>query len=247
MSDAYPPGYEVVRKFFIQFVEVYNRFEVEGLENIPPPGDGGILCCNHDNYSDPFFVATAVPNRYLRFLGWQDAFNWPVIGPFAKAMGGISIPAALGKAYDKSGAQASIMAVADCAKNGELAVIFPEGRIKPWLGGDALKRFKIGAVKAAAIAESPIYPMALYGTRFVVPNLWELERDVIKGSKAWMDVWSPLPLPVKVLAKFGHPLLIDPKAATDQTTAIRETEHLRKTIFSLRQELKRWHPFPSLL
>lgn len=246
MADVYPPGYEDVRNFFIQFVNAYNRLEVEGLEHVPPPGEGALICCNHDNYSDPFFVATAVPTRYLRFLGWQDAFNWPIIGPFAKAMGGISVPAALGKAYDKSGADASIQAVADAVRQGEIAVIFPEGRIKPWLGGDALKRFKLGAVRAAAMAKAPIIPMALYGTRFVIPNLWELERDVGQASQAWMDVWAPVPLPVQVLAKFGEPLSIDPKAAADKTIAMAETARLRKAIFQLRQELRKKHALPSL-
>ncbi len=241
-SGSQPQSYEALRKVFTAFLTVYNRLEVTGVDHLPPAGQGALLCANHDNYSDPFVLAAAASTRYVRFVGWAEAFTWPVIGPFAKAMGGIQVPSIRGRAASREGAAASLRTVADALQQGELVALFPEGRIKPWVGGDALMAFKTGAVRAAAMADRPIVPAGLYGTRFVVPNVLELERGPQEKRRAIQDVWAPVPLPAKVMVAFGPPLTIATGAATDKTVAVHETERLRKAIFALRHPLKQRHP-----
>lgn len=243
MQELYPEGYEATRSALRKFAETYNRLEVEGLENIPPPGQGGLVAANHDNYSDPFYLGVAVDSRYLRFLAWGDIISWPLVGPFVEAMGAVPVPTTLGKSNDKKGSEAALQVLAEFAAQGGLAGIFPEGKIKHWLGGDALKRFKPGAVRIAAKAGVPIIPTGMYGTRWAVMNVAGFEGQKKNGEVIDKSWWSPFPpLPAKVMVKFGEAFEVNPDAAEHIPTAIAEVERLRKEIFKLRQDLKLRYP-----
>ena len=244
MIEQYPPGYETVRNGLRAFADFYNRMEVTGLEHIPPVGTGALVCCNHDNYSDPFYLGIALKERYMRFLAWGDIFTWGALGKFVESMGAVPVPTTLGRANDKAGASAALETLAEHIRQGELCAIFPEGRIKHWVGSDALTRFKPGAARVAAMAGAPIVPAALYGTRWAVPNVVGLGGFKPAGTVIDVNYWAPIPLPSKVLVKFGEPMDVDPKAATDTKVAIREVERLRKRIFALRQELKHRYKGP---
>ncbi len=242
MPEDYPPGYEATREALRTFAQVYNRLEVEGLEHLPPPGQGALLACNHDNYSDPFYLGVAIENRYLRFLAWQDAFSWPLVGKFMENMGALPVPSSNGRANDPDKAGAALRALADHMRQGGLAGIFPEGRIKPWVGDDALKAFRTGAVRAAAMAGAPIVPAALYGSRWVLPNLMSLNGTLPNGKFIDEGVWAPIPLPAKVYVAFSEPMAVNPKAASDKETAKSESQRLHTLIKQLRRSLKNRYP-----
>jgi 1-acyl-sn-glycerol-3-phosphate acyltransferase len=55
------------------------------LENIPLNG-GLIIAANHQTYVDPFWICCMV-KRPVRFLAWDAAFSWPVVGFFLRAFG----------------------------------------------------------------------------------------------------------------------------------------------------------------
>ena len=43
---------------------------------------GLIVASNHQTYIDPFWVSYPI-RRPVRYLAWDAAFNWPVVGSFS--------------------------------------------------------------------------------------------------------------------------------------------------------------------
>jgi putative phosphoserine phosphatase/1-acylglycerol-3-phosphate O-acyltransferase len=70
----------------------YASFDIEGTDNIPREGPA-IVVANHRSYFDTAAVSVTVSRsgRPLRFLGKKEVFDAPVVGPLAKAMGGIRV------------------------------------------------------------------------------------------------------------------------------------------------------------
>lgn len=238
-EEIYPPGYEDFRERVGGFLKVFNRMEVEGQERLPGLGEPGVLCPNHDGYLDPVYLMTAVEHRFMRGLGQEKVLNDPLVGKFLRSMGIIPVPASHGKALDKDGAAAAVKLLSEHLKRGELCTVFPEGTVKFWIDSDALKRFRPGGVKAAAMAGAPVIPVGMYGTRWTFPNLVFLRGKTPSGKSFAHGVYTFGLLPVKVAIAFGEPMAVDPAAAEDHAVAIAEMERVRKAVFALRQSLKR--------
>jgi 1-acyl-sn-glycerol-3-phosphate acyltransferase len=216
------------------FARVNNRFEVEGAENLPG-SSGALLCPNHENFSDPFFVAAAVKNRPLHFLAWHGIGEMPLVGPVFTEMGTMhSIKESYGVSLDKEEAKATLGEMGELLRAGELCVIFPEGVINHWIGHGGVKEFKPGAVRLAASAGVPIIPIGLKGTRWVVPNLIN-PRDFGGPDKGY---WIPIALPSKVRMKIGKSFAPEPASAVDKSVCVTETERLRETIMQLIDSIK---------
>ncbi len=56
-----------------------------GIEHIPANG-GLIIAANHQTYIDAFWLSCPI-KRPVRYLAWDAAFNWPVVGPFMRLLG----------------------------------------------------------------------------------------------------------------------------------------------------------------
>ncbi len=246
MEETYPAGYETLRTALGTLANTLHRMDVEGVDHLPPPGTGALVCPNHDGYLDPFFLAAAIPHRHIRGMGQQKVLDMPVIGPFLRHMGAFPVPTSFGKSLDKQAAREAVATLAEHLSQGGLGVSFPEGIVKFWLDGDGLKRFRPGPVKAAALAGVPVIPTAIYGTRFAFTSLAFLKGTLPWGETISRSVYLPGYLPTKVMIHFGKPMPVDPAAATDHTVAVSESERLRKAVFALRQPLKRRYPGPYL-
>jgi len=213
------------------YARLNHRLEVIGAENVPLSG-GALLCPNHSNYSDPFFLGAAVRGRVLHFLAWHGIAEMPLVGPIFKKVGAMHpINESYGVATNKEEAREVLGGLEELLRNGELVVIFPEGRIKHWISptGDDLHDFKPGAARLAARAAVPIIPVAMIGTRWVLMNLinW---HDFGGPDKS---IFIPIALPVKVRVRFGAPFHVNPAAAGDKEVCLRESERLRDTIDSM--------------
>jgi 1-acyl-sn-glycerol-3-phosphate acyltransferase len=239
MTETFPPYYQEIRNGLEWLGKSMFRLEVEGIDHIPPPGEGVLLCPSHENYSDPFFLGAAIPHRYLRFLGEPQAFTMPVVGQLAEKFGMQKVEVAQGKSTHSGQVKQALVALADHIAGGGVGVVFPEGQIKHWLGADSLKRFGTGAVRVAAIAGRPIVPAAIYGGRWAMPNIASLDMP---GGKEQLRVWAPILLPAKVMIAFGEPLDVDPRCNGDKEIAASETRRLRRQVAALRFGLKRRYP-----
>jgi len=141
------------------------RINWGGTQNIPRQG-GVIVAANHQTYVDPFWVGAAV-KRPVRFLAWDAAFNWPVVGPLMKLFG--AWPLQL-EGIDPGPIRLSLQWIRD----GGAVVIFPEGgRGNP---DGSMKKFKAGAVRMALEAGVPILPVTIRGGDRVWPNTHRFPR-----------------------------------------------------------------------
>ena len=226
--------YFAIRNAMELFVKLNNRFEVDGIENVPDTG-GALICPYHANYSDPFFVAAAVKTRPLHFLAWHGIAEMPLIGPVFKRVGTMhSLHESYGVADDKNEAREVLGELEQLLRDGELVVIFPEGTIKHWISPGGIDDFKPGAVRLAARAGVPIIPVGLTGTRWVVANIINF-HDFGGPDNGF---WIPSALPVKVRAKFGEPFIAAPEAAADRDAAESESRRLRATICDILDSMK---------
>lgn len=221
--------YFLIRNSLDVFAKVNNRLEVTGEENLPED-EGALICPRHENFSDPFYVAAAVRSRPLHFLAWHGIGDMPLVGPLFKKVGVMhSIEESYGVATDKQLAKQVLGGLEKLLRRGELCVVFPEGAINHWIGPGGIKEFKTGAVRLAARAETPIIPVGLTGTRWVVANIINL-HDFGGPDRGF---WIPTALPSKVRVSFGKPFHVAPEAAFDRETAILETRRLKQTVIDI--------------
>ncbi|HEY8544966.1 MAG TPA: HAD-IB family hydrolase, partial [Acidimicrobiales bacterium] len=165
------------------------RLQVEGMEHIPESGPA-ILVANHRSYFDPLALGLAFARRGrpVRFLGKKEVFDAPVVGPIARALGGIRVDRGSGSDEPLAEAAAALAA-------GELVAILPQGTIPrgraffdPELHG------RWGAARLAALTKAPVIPLGLWGTEKVWPRSERVPR-----------VWNVLSAPT-VLVRGGPPV-----------------------------------------
>ncbi|HSO00259.1 MAG TPA: lysophospholipid acyltransferase family protein [Candidatus Nanopelagicales bacterium] len=134
-------------------LEVRGREHAEGTSPF-------IVMSNHQSLYDIPALFCAVPGR-LRMVAKEELFRVPVWGPAMRAAGFIRIDR-----RDRSQAVASLRASASMLKEGTRIWIAPEGT-RSWDG--RLNRFKSGGFRLALETQTPILPVAIDGTRKVLP------------------------------------------------------------------------------
>ena len=154
---------EVIRPAGLWLSKLLWRTRYKGMEHVPLKG-GLIIAANHQTYIDPFWIGLPI-KRALRFLAWDEAFDWPVVGKLMQLFGAWPIQI---EGSDPTAIRRSLQWL----KDGGAVVIFPEGaRCKP---SGELERFKNGAVRLALEANVPILPVTIRGGHRVWPKGWRL-------------------------------------------------------------------------
>ena len=155
----------IVRPIVGLLSRVLWRVRWRETENIPMTG-GIIIAANHQTYIDPFWAGVPV-RRPLRFLAWDAAFSWPLVGFFLKLFGAWPLqlegsdPAAIRRTLQWIGEGGAVM-------------LFPEGgRGNP---DGTMIRCKAGAVRMALEAGVPILPVTIRGGEHVWPNTFRFPR-----------------------------------------------------------------------
>ena len=134
------------------------KIKFHGTEHIPLAG-GLIIASNHQTYIDPFWLAIPI-KRPLRFLAWDEAFDWPLIGKLIGLFGAWPLQI-------EGSDPAAIRRTLQWLRGGGAIVIFPEGGRGKADG--SLLRFKGGAVRLALEAGVPILPVTIRGAHRVWP------------------------------------------------------------------------------
>ena len=143
------------------------RIRFEGVENIPPVERGGlIVAANHQTYFDPFWISIQI-KRPMRYLAWDEAFDWPVVGRLMEWLG--SWPLQL-----EGGDPSAIRRSLQWLRRGGAVVIFPEGG-RARADGELMK-FKPGAARMALETGVPILPVTIRGGERVWPRGRRLPR-----------------------------------------------------------------------
>ncbi|MCL1879917.1 MAG: 1-acyl-sn-glycerol-3-phosphate acyltransferase [Actinomycetia bacterium] len=175
-------------KFFFAVVRLVFgllfRYKVAGQEVFSRlPADGGaIVAGNHHSYLDPVFALIVMRPRLLRFMAKQEYFDANrVIARLTSWVGAFPVK------RDSADMQAVKRSVR-MLKRGELVGIFPEGTRQRFPGQQAV--YHEGIALIAALADTPVVPMRIWGTERIKPY----------GKRMFR-------LP-KISVRFGEPLVI---------------------------------------
>ena len=166
---------------------------------------GLIIASNHQSYIDPFWISHPI-KRPIRYLAWDAAFNWPLVGPMLRLFG--CWPTQL-----EGSDPAPIRLSLQWLRESGAMVIFPEGgRGNP---DGSMRKFKAGAARIALEAGVPILPVTIRGGNCVWPMGYRFPRIA----------------PVEIVY---HPLfVIEPRENEDvRDCARRETERLAAIVRS---------------
>jgi putative phosphoserine phosphatase/1-acylglycerol-3-phosphate O-acyltransferase len=205
-----PPGvpsvvglepYHMLRPFVRKLTFPYARFDIAGVENVPGRGPV-LLAANHRSYFDVAalaLVARAI-GRPVRFLGKKEIFDAPVVGPIARAIGGIAVDRGSGSGQPLRDAESAL-------KAGEVVIVLPQGTIPRGHDFfDPVLHGKTGTARLAAATGATVVPVGLWGTERVWPR-----------SARVPDV-TLVRHPPKVQVRVGRPVplsLTDAKADTE--------------------------------
>ena len=156
------------------------HWEFSGLENLPTSGPA-IVAFNHRSYFDTMAMSLLFSKlgRPARFLGKAEMFDDPVLGPIARAVGGIRVDRGTRSTEPLSQAL-------DALSAGDVVTIAPQGTIPR--GPAFFDPVLIGRPGAATLAKeskAPVIPVGLWGTEKVwprnqsVPTLLSADRPTV--------------------------------------------------------------------
>ena len=135
------------------------RVDVLGAEKLDPQ-QPYVFCSNHFSLIDTPLMFGSMP-REFRILARDNLWKIPFLGWHLNRAGHIPVARESPRA-----AARNIREAADRVRNGVSILLFPEGGRTRQLN---MRRFKPGAAYIAIQAGVPIVPMALVGTRDILP------------------------------------------------------------------------------
>lgn len=157
------------------------KFVFEGLEHIPPKGQGALLAMNHTSYVD--YLVGGYPGqkvgRYTRFMAKKEVFDNPIGGPVMRSFHHIPV--------DRSSGLASMDDAARYLREGELVAIYPEATISRSF---LIKDLKTGAVRIAAQAGVPLIPMIVWGTHRIFTK--DHPKDLSRHKTIIVKIGEPI-------------------------------------------------------
>lgn len=182
------------------------KVKVEGLEKVAKDGSY-VFVSNHLSYMDTPVALSSIPVRF-RFLAKRGLFQIPFLGWHLGRAGHIRVPREDARAAVKT----MTLAAEVVRKEGVSLLIFPEGgRSRDGETGE----FKEGAAFIAIKAGVPLVPVALKGTREILP----FGSGIVQTGTVTMRIGDPIP--------------------TTQATPrdrLRLTEELRQRVLALLEE-----------
>jgi 1-acyl-sn-glycerol-3-phosphate acyltransferase len=143
------------------------RPRVAGLEHLGTPGPV-VMVANHSSYIDGVVLMAALPTPFS-FVAKRGLLGYPLVGMVLRKAGHLTI--------DKAALSDRLTGADEVAKRlraGGRLMLFPEGTFARRPG---LLPFRLGAFRAAVDTSRPVIPVALSGTRDVLPDgTWLFRR-----------------------------------------------------------------------
>jgi fatty-acyl-CoA synthase len=152
---------------------------VEGLENLPVTGPV-LFAANHASYLDTVALLAAIPAPFL-FVAKRELAQAPLIGAVIEKVGHLTVDR-----VDLSRGVADAERVTRVLREGASLFFFPEAT---FVRAPGVRQFRLGAFKAAVEAKCAVVPVALRGTRDILPA----------------DTW--LPHPGTITVTIGEPIM----------------------------------------
>jgi 1-acyl-sn-glycerol-3-phosphate acyltransferase len=154
-----------VLEFIFRAASVYIKDRVEGLDNLPPKGEGYVGAANHRSFADaailPQTLVTA-RNEPIHMVSYSELFDKPIMGTLLRWAEGLVLD---------RGSKAGIEKFFEDAKyiinvKREGVGLHPEAHIQT---RGELGRGRPGAAKLAIETGCSVVPIALFGTDVVMP------------------------------------------------------------------------------
>lgn len=161
--------FTIIPEFLMRFIvwvlmsTVY-RLRVEGSDNIPEEGSA-IVIANHVSFVDAILIFGAI-FRPVKFVMYYKIYNLPVLKTLFKSLGTIPIAS---KSENEEVFNNAFKQIDKYLKNGEIVMIFPEGKIAEFEEIGKINEFKPGILKTLENNPVPVIPSALsglYGSMF---------------------------------------------------------------------------------
>lgn len=141
----------------IRFIlHINGGLDIKGIENVPAEG-GVIIASNHISYLDPPLLGAVLP-RGATFMARRGLFNIPLLGWFIKHR---AFPVDRGKTLPSTMKEA-----VKRLKNGELLIIFPEGKRSET---GKLLEGKRGIGMIAHLSKAAVVPALIIGSNKALP------------------------------------------------------------------------------
>jgi 1-acyl-sn-glycerol-3-phosphate acyltransferase len=167
------------------------RIHVDGRSHVPARGPV-VFVVNHASYADTPVLAAALRPDFV-FVAMRELLSWPLIGTFVRRG-----RHALVDRWHLQQSVADATTIEGRLRAKESVLFFPEGGLSRAVG---LRPFRMGAFEAAVATGAPVIPVALRGTRQVLPlgtrfphlrpiHVWigEPLRSIESGWKAALDL-----------------------------------------------------------
>ncbi len=154
------------------------RISVSGTESLPTEGSF-VVVANHASFIDPLVLALALPEPPV-FVGAGGLAKRPLVHRFVQRLG-----TRLLQPGDRAERVEESRAFAELVGSGQHVAFFPEGRRSPTPG---LEPFRMGAFLTAANAGVPVVPIALRGTREVLP----VGRRLLRRGSIGVSIGEPV-------------------------------------------------------
>ncbi|SPJ34097.1 Lysophospholipid transporter LplT [Kushneria phyllosphaerae] len=136
-------------------VHMWYRLRIRGIENIPDEG-AAIVVCNHVSFMDALVMGGASP-RPLRFLMDKPIYESPGLSWFFRMAGAIPVAS---ERRDPKGMRRALDMVSKALQNGEVVMLFPEGRLTRT---GHMNEFRRGIDLILKRDPVPVVPAALSG------------------------------------------------------------------------------------
>lgn len=150
---------------------------VTGIARIP--AGGAVLTFNHSSYMDALVLAAVLPGEPA-IIAKRELSSQAFAGLLLRRLG---IPFV--ERYDVSAGLVDAQALIDVARQGRTLVFFPEGTFTRRAG---LSEFYLGAFTVAALADVPVLPGVIRGTR----TLLRADQWFPRRAKIAVEICEPL-------------------------------------------------------
>lgn len=155
------------------------RVRVEGLDHIDPAGSY-VFISNHLSYMDTPVALAHIPVQF-RFLAKSGLFQIPLLGHHLSRAGHIPVPR-----EDPRAAVKTMQRAAEVIQQKRISLlIFPEGGRSH---DGVLRPFKEGGAYIAIKAGIPLVPLAMIGTREVLPY----GGGVVQSGEVTLRILKPI-------------------------------------------------------
>ena len=162
----------------------FYRLEVNGLENVAKAGHNAIIALNHVSFLDPPLAAAILPKRPVFAVDVAMSKRW-WIQPFLKFVRTMALDPL--KPF-------SLRAIINAVRDGEMLVIFPEGRIT--ITGSLMKIYD-GAAMIADKSDAMIVPVRIDGPEATIFS--RLKRSQVRRRlfpKITVTILEPVKLEI---------------------------------------------------